>query len=158
MADSSASTGRASSAQVIPSGLGSSCPLWLLDSGASLHMTPDASSLRHLRPPPHISRVRIADGTVLPITSIGHLSTRAFSVPAVSHIPRLSMSLMSVSQLTDLDCQVIFDRTSCRVQDRSGVVIGAGRRHSGVYALDSLHLSSSSADRKSTRLNSSHRL
>ena len=98
-------------------------------------MTPDASSLCRLRPPPHISRVRIADGTLLPVTSIGHLSTSTFSVPAVSYIPRLSMSLMSVSQLTDLDCQVIFHRTSCRVQDRSGVVIGAGRRHSGVYAL-----------------------
>ena len=49
------------------------------------------------------------------------------------------MSLMSVSQLTDLGCQVIFD-SSCRVQDRSGKVIGVGRRHSGVYTLDSLRL------------------
>ena len=35
MADSSSSYGRASSAQVDPFGLDSSCHLWLLDSGAS---------------------------------------------------------------------------------------------------------------------------
>ena len=115
MADSSSSYGRAGSAQVDSSSSGSSCPLWLLDSGASLHMTPAAASIHHQRPPPHVTRVRIADGTLLPVSSIGRLSTRAFSVPAVSHVPGLSMSLMFVSQLTDFDCQVIFDRTSCRV-------------------------------------------
>ena len=57
--------------------------------------------------------------------------------------PVLSMSLMSVSQLTDYGCQVVFDSSSCRVQDRRGTVIGAGRRHSGVYTLDSLRLPSS---------------
>ena len=36
-------------------------------------------------------------------------------------------------------------RSVCRVQDRSGTVIGAGRRHSGVYMLDSLRLPTSSA-------------
>ena len=143
MVDSS--TGRPSSAQVDPSGPGNSCPLWLLDSGASLHMTPDATSLHHSRPPPHVTRVRVTDGTLLPVSSIGHLSTSSFFIPVVSHVPRLSISLMSVSQLTDFDCQVIFDRTSCRVQDRSETVIGVGRRHSGVYALESLYLPLSSA-------------
>ena len=107
-------------------------------------MTPDASLLASCCPPTHTTRVRIADGTSLPVTSIGHLSTSSFSVPEVSHVPRLSMSLMSVSQLTDYGCQVVFDSSVCRVQDRSGTVIGAGRRHSGVYMLDSLHLPSSS--------------
>ena len=103
LADSS-STGRASSTQVYPFGPVSSCPLWLLDSGASLHMTPNATSLYHSRPPPLVTRVSVADGTLLPVSSIGHLSTSVFSVPAVSHVPRLSMSLISVSQLTDFDC------------------------------------------------------
>ena len=107
-------------------------------------MTPDATFLYHSRPPPHITRVRVADGTLLPVSSIGRLSTSSFSVAAVSHVPRLSMSLMSVSQLTDFDCQVIFDRTFCCVQDRSRTVIGVGRRHSGVYALESFHLPLSS--------------
>ena len=132
------SSGRASSAYRTPAACpsGTPCSPWLLDSGASLHMTPDVSLLTSCRPPTHTTRVRIADGTPLPVSSIGHLSTDSFSVPAVSHVPRLSMSLMSVSQLTDLGCQVVFDCSSCRVQDRNGTVIGAGRRHSGVYTLD----------------------
>ena len=99
-----------------------------MDSGASLHMTPDVTSLSCCRPPLHITRIGIAYGTPLPVSSIGHLTTSSFSIPVVSYVPRLSMSLMSVSQLTDFDCQVVFDRTSCRVQDRSGAVIGVGRR------------------------------
>ena len=74
-----------------------------------------------------------------------HLTTSSFSLPVVSHMPRLSMSFMSISQLTDFGCQVVFDCTSCRVQDRSRAVIGVGQRHSGVYALESLHLLSFSA-------------
>ena len=78
-------------------------------------MTPDATSLTCYRPPSHIARVHIADGTPLHVSSISHLTTNSFFVPIVSHVPRLSMSLMSVSQLTDFDCQVVFDHTSCRV-------------------------------------------
>ena len=109
-------------------------------------MTPNATSLTRCRPPPHITRVRIADGTPLLVSFIGHLTTRSFSVLSVSHVSRLSMSLMSVSQLTNFDCQVVFDRTSCRVQDRSGAVIEVGRHHSGVYVLESLHLPSPFTD------------
>ena len=100
------SSGRASFAYNHPSApaSGTPCPLWLLDSGASLHMTPDAYLLTSCRPPTHTTHVRIADGTPLPVSSIGHLSTTSFSVPVVSHVPRLSMSLMSVSQLTDFGC------------------------------------------------------
>ena len=90
--------------QIDSSGSGSSCPLWLLDSGASLHMTPDAIFLHHSRPPPYVTHVRVADGTLLIVSSIGHLSTSSFSIPAVFHVPRLSMSLMPVSQLTDFGC------------------------------------------------------
>ena len=71
------SSGRASSTYSDPSisASGTPCPLWLLDSSASLHMTPDASLLTSCRPLTHITRVRIADGTPLPISSISHLST-----------------------------------------------------------------------------------
>ena len=71
------SSGRASSAYSLPpaSTSGTLCSSWLLDSGASLHMTPDASLLAACSPPTHTTRVRIADGTSLPVTSIGHLST-----------------------------------------------------------------------------------
>ena len=93
------SSGRVSAVYSDPSAAasGTLCPPWLLDSGASLHMTHDASLLTSCRPPTHTTRVRIVDGTPFPVSSIGHLSTPSFSAPAVSHVPRLSMSLMFVS-------------------------------------------------------------
>jgi len=78
-------------------------------------MTPDVTHIHKPRPPSLTTRVRTADGTLLPVSSTGHLSSSDNSVPSVDHFPRLSMSLMSVSQLTDNDCKVIFDRISCRV-------------------------------------------
>ena len=111
-----------------------------MDSGALLHMTPNVTSITCCCPPPYITRVRIVDGTPLLVSFIGHLTTSSFFVPSISHVPRIFMNLMSVSQLTDFDDQIVFDRTSCRVQNRSGAVIGVGRHHSGVYALESLRL------------------
>ena len=125
-----------------PSGSGTPGSLWLLDSGASLHMTSDPTHLTHYSSAPSISRVRITYGTPLLVSSIGHLTTSVFFVPDVSYVPRLSMNLTSVSQLTDFDCQVVFDHSSCHVQDRNGAVIGVGRRRSGVYILESLCLPS----------------
>ena len=144
MQDSS-SSGHASSTQINLSASvsGSLCPLYLLDSSVSLHMTPSATYLTRCSSAPPITRVRIADDTPLPVSSIGHLTTGSFSVPSISHVPHLSMSLMFVSQLNNFNCQVIFDCTSCRVQDCIRVVIGIGRCHSGVNALESLCLSPS---------------
>ena len=101
----STTTGHASSAQVAPttSDSGTLGPLWLLDSGASLHMMPDAIPLTSCHSASPITHIRIADGSTLPVTSTGHLHTSTFSVPSVSHVFRLSMSLMSVSQLTYSD-------------------------------------------------------
>ena len=89
MADSS-SIGRASSTQVDPSGSGSSCLLWLLDSSASLHMTPDATFLHHSRPPPHVTRVRVADGTLLHVLLLAAypLASSPFPLSPIFHVYR----------------------------------------------------------------------
>uniref|UniRef100_A0A0A9EZ55 GAG-pre-integrase domain-containing protein n=1 Tax=Arundo donax TaxID=35708 RepID=A0A0A9EZ55_ARUDO len=59
------------------------------------------------------------------------------------------MNLLSVGQVTDQNCFVGFDSSSCFVQDlRSGTVIGTGHRRRGapsLYILDTLRLPSSAA-------------
>ena len=44
-----------------------------------------------------------ADGTPCSVTHQGSLCTSKFSVPNISFVPELSMSLMSVGQIADLD-------------------------------------------------------
>jgi hypothetical protein len=90
--------------------------------------------------------VLTADGTSLPVSSRGTLSTSSFSVPHISHIPRLKVNLFSASQLTDSDCRVILDVDSCAVQDRhTQVLVGVGPRRrdsSGLWELDWLRVPS----------------
>ena len=71
--------------------------LWLLDSGASFHMTYDATHLYACQPVSSDLRVIIADGTTLPITSRDLLHTPQFHIPDVVYIPQLSMNLISAS-------------------------------------------------------------
>jgi hypothetical protein len=91
--------------------------------------------------------VQIADGTSCPITHKGSLCNTHFDVPNVSFVPQLSMNLLSVGQVTDHNCFVGFDDSSCFIQDRrSGRVIGTGHRRKGassLYVLDTLRLPSS---------------
>ena len=133
-----ASTSADPSAASAPLGISQSS--WLLDSGASFHMTYDATHLHACRP---ISsdRVIIADGTTLPITSRSLLHTSQFHIPDVAYIPQLSMNLISAGQLASSGYLVVFDEFVCHVQDRlTGTLIGAGRRLSGVYVLEYLRM------------------
>jgi hypothetical protein len=61
-------------------------------------------------------------------------------------LPELSMDLLSVGQITDHNCFVGFDDSSCFIQDRlTGDVIGTGRRRKSsprLYILDTLCLPS----------------
>ena len=102
---------------------------WVLDSGASFHMTSDSSILSSLRPLDSPLSVLTADGTPLSVSSQGTLSTSSFSVPDISHVPRLTMNLFSAGQLTDSGCRVILDADSCSVQDhRTQALVGVGPR------------------------------
>ena len=74
---------------------------WVLDSGASFHMSSHSSALSSLRSLDSPVHVFTADGTPLSVASRGHLSTPSYSVPDVAHVPRLTMNLYSAGQLTD---------------------------------------------------------
>jgi hypothetical protein len=78
-------------------------------------MTFDSSILSALRSLISHVNVLTTDGTSLSISSRGTLSTSAFSVPDISHVPRLKMNLFSASQLTDSSCRIILDADSCAV-------------------------------------------
>ena len=119
---------------------------WVLDSGASFHVTSDQSKLASTTPVTDGASVQTADGTVCHITHKGSLSDPHFTVPNIFFVPELSMDLLSVGQITDHNCFVGFDDSSCFVQDlRTGEVIGTGRRRRAaprLYILDSLRLPS----------------
>ena len=104
-------------------------------------MTFDAAPLHSCRPVSFDLRVIIADGTTLPIAGRGTLHAAHFHIPDVAYIPKLSMNLISGSQLASRGYLAIFYELLCYVQDcHTGTLIGVGRRLSGVYVLDHLLL------------------
>jgi hypothetical protein len=76
-------------------------------------MTSDSSILSALRSLISPVNVLTADGTSLPVSRRGTLSTSFFSVSDISHVPRLKMNLLSASQLTDSSYRVILGTDSC---------------------------------------------
>ena len=138
---SSAPTGSVSVAAASPVTAPSS---WVLDSGASFHVSSDQSQLISCTPITDGASIQSTDGTSCHITHQGSLCTSNFSVPNVSFVPQLSMNLLSVGQLTDHNCFVGFNDSSCFIQDRrTGAVLGTGHRRRGshsLYVLDTLRL------------------
>ena len=115
--------------------VGASQSSWVLDSGA-FHVTSDSSQLVDCKTIHDGASVQTADGTSCSITHQGSLSTSHFTVPDVSLVAQLSMNLLSVGQITDQNCFIGFDDSSCFVQDRrSGTVIGTGHRRRGSSSL-----------------------
>ncbi|KAG6629834.1 hypothetical protein CIPAW_14G112700 [Carya illinoinensis] len=85
---------------------------WLVDSGASNHMTSSSDTLSNVRPYNGSSHIQIANGSQLPIHAIGDVDS---TVQDVFVSPQLSTSLISVGQLVDNNCDVRFSRDGCLV-------------------------------------------
>jgi hypothetical protein len=133
-------------AVVATSSAGALSSSWVLDSGASIHVTSDQSRLASTTPVTDGTSVQTDDGTLCHVTHKGSLSNSNFTVPNIFFVPELSMDLLSVGQITDHNCFVGFDDSSCFVQDRhTRDVIGTSchRKSSPcLYILDTLHLPS----------------
>nr|CCI55364.1 PH01B035L11.9 [Phyllostachys edulis] len=147
-ASGSPSTGSAtdSSGTTKPPPTQSDTSPWILDSGASFHMTSYSSTLSFITPLDSPVSVLTADGTSLSVSGRGPLSNSSFHVPSVAYVPRLTMQLLSAGQITDLGCRVILNSDSCCVQNRhTGALVGSGPRcldSQRLWELDCLHLPS----------------
>ena len=91
---------------------------WIIDSGATDHMTFDSRQVSPLKPSSQNS-VSTANGTSIPIIGEGSLSlTNTLNLDSVLVVPSLNYNLLSVSQITTaLFCVVIFWPEFCVFKD-----------------------------------------
>ena len=93
---------------------------WILDSGATYHMTPIADLFTSYTPCPTNKNVQTADGTLLAVSGIGTLNLDPTGkLEHVLHVPQLFISLVSVQKLA-------------KVQQWK---IGLAKVHDGLYYL-----------------------
>ncbi|XP_059599280.1 retrovirus-related Pol polyprotein from transposon RE2 isoform X2 [Vitis vinifera] len=109
---------------------------WIIDSGASDHMTGDISVLHDCSPCHENYKVRIADGSLSTLTGIGRvIISETLTLNQVLLVPKLSCNLLSISKLTrDLNCVAKFSSSHCLFQDlASGMMIGNAKESKGLY-------------------------
>lgn len=164
--DSSGSTGRAALATTAPqlsilpihelppettsdgSGIGSayfantndSCSGWIVDSGATDHMTFTAADFGVSTPPQRTNIVN-ANGATYPVTGAGNVVlSPSLSLNNTLLVPSLSSKLLSVGRITEeLNCVALMYPTFCLFQDiLTKTIIGRGTRKGGLYYVDDL--------------------
>ncbi|CAN0898571.1 Retrovirus-related Pol polyprotein from transposon RE1 [Linum grandiflorum] len=109
---------------------------WLLDSAAFNHMSGDRFVFQHYKPVPP-STVEVANGDKLSIKGVGTVVTPQLVLPNTLHIPTLVPNLVSVGQLTDAGCVVLFGPTGCVVEDQqTKCQVGKGTKLGRMFKLD----------------------
>ncbi|KAB2628709.1 hypothetical protein D8674_033504 [Pyrus ussuriensis x Pyrus communis] len=111
---------------------------WILDSGATDHMTYDKNMFQYMTTS-HRKNISTANGTLAPVCGAGtvHLTP---SLPLHHYllVPSLSHHLLSIPQVTEqLDCVVLMYPSFCLLQDiQTNEIIGRGTKREGLYYVD----------------------
>ncbi|KAG6517609.1 hypothetical protein ZIOFF_021005 [Zingiber officinale] len=109
---------------------------WVIDSGATDHMTNAANSFISYSLSSGQEKVIIADGTKATVAGKGSIKlTDHFFLSSALHVPSVSINLLSVSSITkQLHCSVTFFPDHCVFQDlETKQTIGTGREVGGLY-------------------------
>ena len=112
---------------------------WVIDSGATNHMTGASNLFTSYTPCSGKDKMCVADGSMVPITGRGFIRcTKTLSLSPVLHIPNFPINLLSVSSTTkSLNCRGWFDPSHCVFQELgTGRILGTGTMHNGLYYLD----------------------
>jgi transposase InsO family protein len=121
---------------------------WIIDSGASRHFSGNAQAFNSIEPSTLTGTVVSAGGQNHPIQGQGNVNLPSPTgeikqVSSVYFVPGLKKNLLSVGQIAELGCLVIFDETRCIVvtKDRPSQILARGRRspHNGLHYLKTVN-------------------
>ncbi|KAK8964921.1 UDP-glucose:glycoprotein glucosyltransferase [Platanthera guangdongensis] len=143
------STSVLSSAHVVSSSLSE----WIIDSGATDHMTGSASGFTPYTPLSGHDKVIVVNDSLSAIADKGTVTCSPdLSLSSVLHVLSFPRNLLSVSHLTiSLNCSVIFYPDVCAFQDLdTRQMLGSGRNVSGLYLLDQTSTSALSSAKSLT--------
>jgi transposase InsO family protein len=111
---------------------------WIIDSGATDHMTYDPNDFTNSTPPRR-TNIANANGVTYPVTGAGTVAlSPSLSLSHTLLVPSLSNKLMSIGQVTEeLDCCALIYPQFCLLQDiLTKEIIGRGTKKGGLYYMD----------------------
>ena len=88
---------------------------WVIDSGATDHMTPKSQLFHTYTPSQRNKKIVVANGSLATVACFGDIYiTSTLILKNVLHVPKLSANLVSIQKLTyDLKCYAIFFPSYC---------------------------------------------
>ncbi|KAG8492199.1 hypothetical protein CXB51_009896 [Gossypium anomalum] len=99
---------------------------WLLDSGCTKHMSPDATIFKTLDRSCK-TRVKIGDGHCIQADGIGDVIICTPSgnklIPNVLFVPEIDRNLLSIAQLLEKGYAVVFKGKECQISDQKGSIL-----------------------------------
>ncbi|KAL4361276.1 hypothetical protein GQ457_04G026950 [Hibiscus cannabinus] len=118
---------------------GSDSDAWVVDSGATHHITPDANKVHHATDYSGSGKLIVGNGNGLPICKSGQSvllsASRTLLIKQLLHVPSVTKNLLSVSKLAK-DNKVFFEfhATSCKIRDEdTGAILLQGDQSGGLY-------------------------
>lgn len=112
---------------------------WIMDTGATHHMTEDLHDLNVVTPFEGDQQITVGSGECLPVKHTGsnslHTSSKTLNLLTVLHVPNLAASLLSIYTLCkDNKCYVIMDEFGFWVQDKAiRAILMRGMSSGGLY-------------------------
>ncbi|KAG8503695.1 hypothetical protein CXB51_001703 [Gossypium anomalum] len=99
---------------------------WLLDSGCTNYMSPDASIFKSLDRSCK-TRVKIGNGHCIQAEGIGNVMICTPSgnklIPNVLFVPEIDRNLLSIAQLLEKGYTVVFKGNECQISDQKGFIL-----------------------------------
>lgn len=113
---------------------------WYVDSGCSNHMTHDAEKLSDYQKTRRNFTIRVANGEEIPVKGRGNYVVKGcgnskLPLENVLHVPRLSMNLISVSDLVKKEFAINFDKRGCLIKNQKEEVVATCHEVDGIFQL-----------------------
>jgi transposase InsO family protein len=112
--------------------------VWVIDSGASSHMTPHSSFLKEEKKVD--GKITIADDTDIKVVASGVIGAEidgiSINMENVLLVPKLGTNLLSVHKLVSKGNKVVFDASGCTIYSKEGKIVANCEAQRGIYKLE----------------------
>ena len=110
--------------------------MWYLDSGCSHHMTRDKAMLSFIshKDEGYVTVGNNAKGKIVGEGKVG--KSPSPTIEDVLLVNGLKQNLLSISQLCDKNCKVVFESNKCFVLDKDECALFVGSRHKNICVVD----------------------